>query len=199
MFVAPLFIGMLLQTLIYGVSLGWCCAAIGLAALYMSMQNELAYRDALTGLYNRHYMDFTLSSWHGNSGIMIDLDFFKDINDRYGHSQGDEALKDMANILREAGPENSIAIRFAGDEFILLLPTDREDQIRSVEEKITAVAETFNRTGHRPYQLSVSMGHAVYNQSSSDKFLESIDHAMYANKQRRHESGRLTETREEQA
>ena len=194
-FLAPLFTGMILQTLIYGVSLAWCSTSIGLTALYMSMQNELAYRDALTGTYNRHYLAYILNSWYGHSGIMIDIDYFKEINDRYGHSQGDEALRDVAGILKKAGPEGSIAVRFAGDEFILLLPTDREEEILGTEEQIRKAAEEFNRTSHRPYMVSLSMGHAVYCQETSDKFMEAIDHAMYLNKQRRHESGELQERR----
>ena len=195
-FIMPLFAGMLLQALIYGVSLVWCSTAIGLTALYMTMQNELAYRDALTGAYNRHYLGFILESWEGHSGIMLDIDYFKDINDRYGHSQGDEALRDVAGILREAVPDGSIVIRFAGDEFIVLLLTDREEEILAVEEQILSAAEHFNRSSHRPYTVSLSMGHAVYRQESPDRFMEAIDHAMYLNKQRRHESGQLAERRQ---
>ncbi len=194
-FLLPLFTGMILQALIYGVSLGWCCAAIGLGALHMSMQNELAYRDGLTGVYNRHYLNYVLHTWPGNSGIMIDIDLFKEINDRFGHSQGDEALRDVAAILKEAGPEGSIPIRFAGDEFILLLPTNREEEILSTEERIRSAAEAFNQTSCRPYRIGLSMGHSVYHQPTRDKFLEAIDHAMYMDKQLRHESGQLGERR----
>ena len=194
-FLTPVLIGMLLQTTVYGVSLAWCSTAVGLAALCMSMQNELAYQDALTGVYNRHYLDFILNSWLGHSGIMIDLDFFKEINDRFGHSQGDRALRDTAGILMDIGPDGSIAIRLAGDEFILLLPTKQEELILATEEKIRSAVEAFNQTADRPYRISLSMGHAVYSQSSADRFLEALDHAMYRNKQRRHESGQLADRR----
>ena len=195
-FLAPLFAGIILQTLIYGVSVAWCTAAIGLAALYMSMQNELVYRDALTGVFNRHYLDFVLNSWGGNSGIMVDMDYFKEINDHYGHSHGDEALRDLAGILTEAGPDGSVAIRFAGDEFILLLPTNREDEILKTEMRIQEMVDDFNKLSHSPYTLSVSMGHAIFEQVTGDRFLEAIDHAMYVNKQRRHETGLLADRRQ---
>ena len=194
-FLAPLLAGIILQTLIYGVSLAWCTTAIGLAALYMSMQNELAYRDALTGAYNRNYLDHALDSWAGRGGIMADLDYFKEINDRYGHSQGDEALRDVAKILTEASPEGSITIRFAGDEFILLLLTDREEEILETEKEILDTVAEFNRDNHRPYLVSLSLGHAVFTQPTADRFLEAMDHAMYRNKQKRHESGELLERR----
>lgn len=161
----------------------------------MSMQNELAYRDALTGVYNRHYMDRILDSWAGHSGIMIDLVFFKEINDRYGHSQGDDALCDLAGILTETGPEGSVIIRLAGDEFIMLLPADREEQVRQTEEEIRNATAAFNRETHRPYRISLSMGHAIFNQPTADRFLEAMDHAMYTNKQQRHESGVLMDMR----
>ena len=194
-FLTPFFIGVILQMLIYGVSLGWCSTAIGIAAVYMSMQNELAYRDVLTGLYNRHYLTLTLDSWENRSGIMIDMDYFKEINDRFGHSQGDEALKDMAVIWRECAPENGITIRFAGDEFILLLPTNLEKIVRETEGKIRDAVDEFNRVSGRPYHISISMGHAIYSHKTPDEFMEAIDRAMYLEKQQRHANGEMVERR----
>ncbi len=194
-FLTLFFSGALLQGLVYGVSVVWCATAIGLSTLYMSMQNQLAYRDGLTGVFNRQYLDYILHTWNGHSGIMIDIDYFKDINDRFGHSQGDEALRDAAHILRESEPEGSILIRFAGDEFILLLMTDQEEEILQVETQIREAADVFNKKAGRPYQIRLSMGHAVFRQQTSDNFLEAIDHAMYLNKQQRHASGLLIERR----
>ena len=194
-FLTPVFVGIVVQTLMYGVSLAWCCTSIGLAALYMSMQNELAYRDSLTGLYNRQYLDKILNTWTGRSGIMIDMDYFKEINDHYGHSVGDEALKDTANLLMTVCPENSVVIRFAGDEFILLLTTNQEILIEKTEEKIKKAVQEFNESSGRPYKISLSMGHALFTQKDEDGFLEAIDGAMYRDKQVRHASGELRDRR----
>lgn len=194
-FLTPVLIGIVIQSVWYGVSLAWCCTALGLAALYMSMQNELAYKDSLTGLHNRQYLDRILNTWNGRSGIMIDMDYFKEINDRFGHSAGDRALKDTADLLVAASPEDSIVIRFAGDEFILLLSTGQEILIEKVEENIRKAADEFNRTADRPYQISLSMGHAFYEQKDEDSFLEAIDSAMYKDKQARHASGELRDRR----
>ena len=161
----------------------------------MSMQNELAYKDSLTGLHNRQYLDRILNTWNGRSGIMIDMDYFKEINDSFGHSAGDRALKDTADLLVAASPEDSILIRFAGDEFILLLSTGQEILIEKVEENIRKAADEFNRTADRPYQISLSMGHAFYEQKDEDSFLEAIDSAMYKDKQARHASGELRDRR----
>lgn len=194
-FLAPVLIGMFFQTLFYGISLTWCCTSLGMAALHMSMQNELAYRDSLTGLHNRNYMDLILNSWRGRSGIMIDMDYFKEINDRFGHSAGDEALREAAGLLLQTVPEDSVCVRFAGDEFILLLTTRQEPVIVGTEQKIRKAVEQFNKTSGRPYTLSMSMGHASFNQPDADSFLIAIDGAMYREKKLRHESGELKERR----
>lgn len=194
-FLTPVLTGIILQSLFYGVSLAWCCTALGLAALYMSTQTELAYRDPLTGLYNRHYLDRVLNTWNGHSGIMLDMDFFKEINDRFGHSVGDKALRDTASLLREASPDDSIAIRFAGDEFILLLITSQEEAIRAVEDEIKKGVEALNRLSNLPYTISLSMGHAVFDSNDKDVFLEAIDSAMYIEKKAKHASGELRDRR----
>ncbi len=194
-FLTPVLIGIVFQSMFYGLSLAWCCTSIGLAALYMSTQTELAYRDPLTGLYNRHFLDRVLNTWTGRSGIMMDMDYFKDINDRFGHSAGDEALRETATLLLEVSPEGSIATRFAGDEFILLLTTNREEKIKEAEDRIRAAVETFNQTSGRPYTISLSMGHAVFDMKDKDGFMEAIDNAMYREKQARHASGELKDRR----
>lgn len=78
---------------------------------------------------------------------------------------------------------------------ILLLATDREEEILQIEAQIRESAEKFNKSSGRPCQISLSMGHAVYRQRTSDNFLEAIDHAMYLDKQQRHASGTLSERR----
>ena len=126
---------------------------------------------------------------------MVDMDYFKEINDRFGHSTGDRALKDTADLLVSASPDNSIVIRFAGDEFILLLSTGQEILIEKVEENIRNAVDEFNRTADRPYKISLSMGHALYEQKDEDSFLEAIDSAMYKDKRLRHASGELRDRR----
>ena len=126
---------------------------------------------------------------------MLDMDFFKEINDRFGHSVGDEALRKTANLLREASPDDSIAFRFAGDEFILLLTTNGEEAIREVEEAIRKAVEAFNRSSGQPYAISLSMGHAVFDSNDKDAFMEAIDSAMYIDKRAKHTSGMLKDRR----
>lgn len=192
-FLCPFLIGVVLQAAVYGISVAWCGAAIGLCSLYMSLQNKLIYDDALTGLYNRYYLKTILSTdeWKSSeqrSGIMIDVDFFKQINDTFGHSKGDEALIDLAGILENSIPDNAIAIRYAGDEFIVLLMTKETAEINEVISDIQSALSAFNERHEKPYQLSVTMGAAVYKSETTaeDLFLEHMDQHMYEEKERKH-------------
>ena len=94
----------------------------------------LAYRDDLTGLYNRRYFRESLtrpleeaSGRTAYSFLLVDIDFFKDINDSYGHKAGDHVLVTVAKLLTDALDGEETAVRYAGDEFIVFLPgADRD-------------------------------------------------------------------------
>jgi len=92
--------------------------------------SRLIFEDELTGIFNRrfllNYFQYKIA-WdalrdHPVSLIMIDLDFFKQINDTYGHAAGDQALIFLAAMLKEVAGEGALPIRYAGDEFMILLP-----------------------------------------------------------------------------
>jgi GGDEF domain-containing protein len=103
LFLLPIVVGTSLQFAFYGLSLAWVASAIGLCGLFMMQQNELAYIDGLTGTYNRQYLYHMLTSWSRSHtplvGAMCDVDRFKEINDTYGHSEGDHALTVVAGAL----------------------------------------------------------------------------------------------------
>ena len=193
-FILPLYGGVLLQTFIYGISLAWCTACIGLSFLYMALQNEIAFQDPLTRLLNRYYLGLFFkdpSQWKktGLGGLMIDVDRFKAINDTYGHAVGDAALCEVADLLRKCSCKTSVPFRFAGDEFIVLMETEkREDLLRQKEAILNAVEEA-NRRGERVYHLSLSIGIGMYNreEDSPDAFLNLLDVAMYEEKERHHQ------------
>lgn len=195
-FIAPIFVGAALQALILGMSTAWCSVCIGLVANYMSQQNELSYIDTITDLYNRAYLDSAMSSLlHSGheelSGIMVDMDYFKEINDTYGHSTGDKALRVAADILRASTPEGSIIIRYAGDEFIVLLKTDDPAEVEAVQRQARAHIAAFNNSGTEPWTLSFSMGGTTYlgdQQDSADSFLRRMDARMYEEKEAKHVS-----------
>jgi len=190
--VGPILTGCVLQSLFYGISLIWVSVAVGLTAIYMSLQNEFSYLDKLTGLYNRAYLDYQLEAISKEKktvgGIMIDVDYFKSINDNYGHHAGDEALIDVARVIIFAKPDKAIATRFAGDEFIILVPDTSEKEIKNVLKSLHDEVDLFNETEGRQYKLSLSMGYSIFHQDSEtlDDFLKHMDDNMYEEKQINH-------------
>lgn len=194
MFLVPIFAGAVVQALVFGVSLAWPCVAIGLVSIHMSLQNELSYIDPLTNLYNRTYLDGTLRALDREgakfSGIMIDLDLFKDINDTFGHSVGDEALQQAARLISANIPESATALRFAGDEFIVLLTGADEGEASQTRFAIERAVDQFNATAGKPYTLSLSMGVSSFKPGvdTIDDFLRRADERMYEQKRAHHEA-----------
>lgn len=189
MFIIPFAAGTLTQLFVYGVSLAWTSVALGLVGIHMSLQNELSYIDPLTNLYNRNYLDHILSDIDNRGvsivGLMIDLDFFKSINDKYGHSVGDDALVDAARIIKTSIPPKAVAIRFAGDEFIVIMRTKDKSEVIDIEKSIRSAVEEFNALGQKQYSLSFSIGGSMLN-ISIDEFLREMDENMYIDKKKRH-------------
>jgi len=191
MFLAPIVGGATAQMLVFGVSIAWTSVALGLVGIHMSMQNELSYIDPLTKLYNRNYLEhfMRLISRKGipAGGLMIDIDYFKNINDRFGHSVGDEALADAAKLIKSAVPSRSVTIRYAGDEFVVMIRTADKDDMKAVEESIRKRLKEFNDENSRVYKLSFSIGWSIFSpQTTADDFLIDMDENMYAEKREKH-------------
>lgn len=188
-FVIPVVIGSIVQSMYYGVSVSAVSMAISVAGVLASLQNEQIYKDSLTGLYNRTYLDHLLKRFSRKNmplitGVMLDLNGFKRINDTYGHGVGDHALVDAAEILKRVIGKWGLAIRYAGDEFILLVNTQDERLVYTIMSEIRRNMKVFNETSHKPYQLSVSMGSCKldFGKTGVDDFINEIDHRMYEDK-----------------
>lgn len=190
LFMLPILFGALLQFIFYGVSLAWLASAIGINGLIMMQQNEAAYVDSLVDTYNRQYMNQVLSAWtsRGSSfaGVMLDVDRFKRINDSFGHSEGDRALKAVADILKQSRLDHEWVFRFAGDEFIVLKMTDDKDGLQSYMVEVNRRLADYNR-GDRPYSLSLSYGTSFYRAGNIDAFMREMDESMYRMKNRHHQ------------
>lgn len=192
-FMIPIMIGSLCQFFFYGLSLVWVSVAVAVVSLYINIQNEDAYVDALTGLYNRLYLNRHLREIRPGkgqclAGIMLDIDHFKSINDTYGHAMGDQALQDVGRLLyRMADTHQAIAVRFAGDEFILLRSVSDRSEVEEMGHALRKAAEEFNNRKQRPYTLAFSMGIALFQEGaeSLDDFISSMDTAMYQDKHQR--------------
>lgn len=170
------------------------CNSIALAGVLGAMQDELVYRDRLTGVYNRSYLEEMRRILEKKknpyvSGIMLDLNDFKHINDDFGHSEGDAALALTASIVRDAVGTYGDVIRYAGDEFIVIMNTWNMRTVDACVDSIKAGFDAFNTSGEKPYQLEVSIGYAGFNaeNQSVNEFLNLIDKNMYESKRRFYE------------
>ena len=194
MFLVPILIGAGLQFMFYGLSLAWLSAALGLNGLYMMQQNETAYIDSLVDIYNRQYFNHILSGWIASGrdivGIMIDIDHFKSINDNYGHSEGDRALKALVDILKKARKDNERVFRLAGDEFIVMKLTDDIKGLDRFMNDVKKGLDTYNRENGLPYKLAISYGssHFEPHKSSIDDFMKEMDDNMYRMKSEHHQT-----------
>lgn len=111
---------------------------------------ELSYKDALTGLANRRRLLETLEpgatvatrARRETALIFVDVDHFKNYNDRFGHPAGDEALRSVASMMQACAPAVALVARYGGEEFACLLPDADRLQARELAEKIRAAVET---------------------------------------------------------
>ena len=186
-FVWPVVICVCLQNFFYGISTVWVGIAVGFTNITLALQNENIFVDKLTRLYNRYYLERIVGELRHKKNIaimMLDMNGFKEINDSLGHSQGDDALFTVAEILQSTVGSLGTAIRYAGDEFVIVLNTDREDVAESCRERIKKNLTDFNEKGSKKYQLSASIGIGIFDlkQNSFDKILEIIDKRMYDDK-----------------
>lgn len=161
------------------------------------MLQKLANTDPLTGLFNRrvflHHLDQEANrvSRLGGSAVllMLDLDFFKHVNDTYGHATGDEVLKEFADIIRRNTRNIDVSARFGGEEFVILLPSTRQrDALIMAERLRKQVAEIAIEHPKDTVHITVSIGAAVLSTQNSDgeRVLNHADLALYEAK----ESGR---------
>ena len=193
-FLIPVILGVVIQAFFVEISITWTSIAISVAGIMTALKNEIIFTDCLTGLYNRVYLEFLhkracnkKDCWV--SGIMIDLNGFKQINDNYGHAEGDVALCIVADLLRKSFSEYGVVTRYAGDEFVIMLNTTDDQLIQKIIKSAKKNFVTENEKNDKPYQLSASMGYAITNLSNEtiDDFMNRIDEQMYQDKMKYYE------------
>ncbi|KUR04340.1 hypothetical protein AWI32_17980 [Enterobacter bugandensis] len=171
--------------------------ALGLALANQRLRNALlekALFDPLTGLRNRHHLEDTLHTQmtqamrNGEplSCMMIDIDHFKSINDRFGHEAGDQVIKNVATIVQRAAHDGGLAFRYGGEEFLVLLPGAGEAEAHACAQKIYngvhALSLRYGLTEIGP--VDVSIGIASYPEhAQSDNLLRAADVALYRAKE----------------
>jgi len=154
---------------------------------------DQAVRDPLTGLYNRHYFNSLIASeldrsdryGHPLTLMMVDIDGFRAINNRFGHLKGDDVLREVAVFLEENVRSADRIIRYGGDEFLVFMPETDEEAPRVARRLKDRIAAVPRRTGVDGVTIGLSIG-LYTRRPNEDRALESIleevDRRMYADK-----------------
>ena len=190
-------LGACLQIFIVNMTITYAAIAIGLLILFIYLQSKNLDVDYLTGALNRRGLDIRLeeavkdasSGGKPCSAIMLDLDRFKQINDTYGHSEGDEALKAVSEILMKVFHENSFIGRFGGDEFCVIAHIGDQQQLDEKIELVDDELDLCNYKSGKPYNIEASMGYMIYDPESrmgAKDFQMAIDELMYEQKKKHH-------------
>ena len=161
---------------------------------------ELASRDALTGLPNRRMLERTLNRQINerreherlNGLVILDIDHFKEVNDLYGHSAGDAALADLASILRFEIRGDERIFRFGGEEFVVLMRIQSTHELEAVTERLhRAVRRALRGPGGK---ITISLGAACYNgESHWQDWFSRADAALYVAKNNGRDSYRIAD------
>ncbi|HKW13391.1 MAG TPA: diguanylate cyclase [Candidatus Krumholzibacteria bacterium] len=153
---------------------------------------KLSVTDGLTGLFNhRHFWNLmntlmaTVAQNNGNLAlVLVDLDDFKRVNDKFGHSVGDVLLKTIADVLRDTVRDTDIVARYGGEEFAIMLPDTDESGVQNVAEKLRAAVETIRFTVPDTdivLKVTVSIGVSVF-RGNRREFFNAADRALYQSK-----------------
>jgi two-component system cell cycle response regulator len=152
---------------------------------------EMAITDPLTGLYNRRYLETHLGNMiehYVNRGkslsvIAVDVDFFKAINDTYGHDVGDKVLQELAKRLRDSTRSVDLCCRVGGEEFIMVLPNTTSDVAHQIAERLrkSVAFKSFAVGAQQPLPVTVSAGVANLGGADDtlDRLLKRADTALY--------------------
>ncbi len=162
-----------------------------LQAKEKQLYEKVAKTDLLTGSLSRYAFDALYQNEIDRykrtrrpfSLLMLDVDNFKKVNDRFGHHAGDCVLREMCGAIRHELRSIDLLCRWGGEEFIILLPETPREEIATIAERIRRRVETYNfRLGH---PVTISLGGIEVNDEKgweSDTFLKKVDEALYASK-----------------
>lgn len=185
------------QPMIFLANIGITASIVLVAAFFYSREIEAVWdtltynmnHDALTGLYNRRFLENEIRHATDRQGefviSMMDIDFFKKVNDTYGHEAGDEVLVKVASCLEETARDDNLAVRWGGEEFIIYFPDmKREQAYLAIEELRKQIEDMVIRTGGQEIRVTITGGIAAGMPGSSyEKVIKSADEKLYIGKQ----------------
>lgn len=185
-----------------GVQLGWVFERERTRAAlerHAAEVQALSLADELTGLRNRrgfmmiaaHQLRIASRTANGALLFFADLNGMKRINDTFGHDVGDLAIVATANLLRQSFRDADVIARLGGDEFVIFAADAGPGAIHVLRTRLAANVVAYNTRGEHPFELSISLGAAIYDPRaprSLDALLAEADEAMYAQKRGRQSS-----------
>jgi len=184
-------LGGIMQAIFYGALLIWSSSAMSLVIAFIFLQQRMIHLDSLTGCWTRdsllYFISLRLNRKDGGFGaIYFDIDKLKQINDSYGHLEGDNAIKKAVSFVKmELGPGDIIA-RMGGDEFVVIVDSGSPEKISKILARIKENFADYNRRMENKYVLDCSFGADVYspNYVNFEQFLNNVDTLMYQHKER---------------
>ena len=179
-------IGAVLQMFIFGLLIMWAFVGLSVVIAYIFTETINSSKDYLSKLYTRaiteEYINRLLEQNNTFCVLMFDMDQLKQINDTYGHKEGDNAIVAFSQGLKKSFPKQALISRYGGDEFLVVL---KQDCIKMKESSLQALEEftaQFEETNH-PLRFSVGDAKRLKNDSKTmDDLLVEADKALYQNK-----------------
>jgi diguanylate cyclase (GGDEF)-like protein len=176
-----------IQVFIYGVLLIWSGIAFTLVIGYIFLRERTTQVDFLTQAITREsfmrYMQRrTLRGTNDIFGMaFLDMNGLKEINDDYGHAEGDYALQAIVRIIKKHISEKEWVVRMGGDEFLIVINTAAKSDLKERMNNIEKSLDEHNRLSSKPYSLKISYGADLYDSKlhELDVFIRRIDHEMY--------------------
>ena len=187
------------QTSFYLVNIGITGTIVLAATFFYSKETEKVWKsleysnnhDALTRLYNRRFLERYIEEIpYGKRTdfviAMVDIDFFKKVNDTYGHEAGDKVLVKVASCLQDAAGKDNLAVRWGGEEFILYFPDHTQELVYTKMEELRREVESLViQAAGCPIQITITSGIACgLADSNYEKVIRSADEKLYLGKQR---------------
>ncbi|MEG0510618.1 MAG: diguanylate cyclase [Clostridia bacterium] len=181
-------LGGLAQTFFFGILVMWDASAFSIIVIYIYLQANVTKLDSLTKANSRSSFETYLDGLNKDSIFslaFIDLDDFKSINDKFGHAEGDIALKNFSYIVQNTIDKHSTLARYGGDEFVICFNYTDLDKVKETLDRITEEVTAYNKKIRKPYEVKFSYGYDAFDNAkyiTPTHLLKTIDTQMYEHK-----------------